>query len=116
MHKKHLAEMKAMKKKGEARHQKYLKEKESLRIEGDKITQELKQSQKDLNRQMFNLGVNIGLGVEESMYNLLSIYKVLDNINYDKVYKNNVYNDPTRQYHQRRIRHYNDKWKTRCYN
>ena len=47
MHKKHLAEMKAMKKKGEARHQKYLKEKESLRIEGDKITQELKQSQKD---------------------------------------------------------------------
>ena len=94
MHKKHLAEMKAMKKKGEARHQKYLKEKESLRIEGDKITQELKQSQKDLNRQMFNLGVNIGLGVEESMYNLLSIYKVLDNINYDKVYKNNVYNDP----------------------
>ena len=94
MHKKHLAEMKAIKKKGEARHQKYLKEKESLRIEGDKITQELKQSQKDLNRQMFNLGVNIGLGVEESMYNLLSIYKVLDNINYDKVYKNNVYNDP----------------------
>ena len=94
MHKKHLAEMKAIKKKGEVRHQKYLKEKESLRIEGDKITQELKQSQKDLNRQMFNLGVNIGLGVEESMYNLLSIYKVLDNINYDKVYKNNVYNDP----------------------
>ena len=42
---------------------------------------------------MYNMGINIGFGVEESIYNALDLYKRLDGIDYDKIYKNNVYKD-----------------------
>ena len=86
-------EIEAIKKAGEAKLQKLHVEMAFLKKQSDELTIELKQSQKDLHRQLYNLGINIGFGVEESIYNLLSTYKNLDEIKYDKVYKNNVYND-----------------------
>ena len=103
-HQKHLAEMEAIKKKGEeelnalkkageARHQKYLNEMEVLKLVEKDDTNKLRITLKDLGKQMYNMGINIGFGVEESIYNALDLYKRLDGIDYDKIYKNNVYKD-----------------------
>ena len=99
-HQKHLDEMdeikkdtEAIKKAGEARHQKYLDEMEVLRLVEKDDTNKLRKTLKDLGKQMYNMGINIGFGVEESIYNALDLYKRLDGIDYDKIYKNNVYKD-----------------------
>ena len=103
-HQKHLAEMEAIKKKGEeelnalkkageARHQKYLNEMEVLKLVEKDVSNKLRNTLKDLGKQMYNMGINIGFGVEESIYNALDLYKRLDGIDYDKIYKNNVYKD-----------------------
>ena len=99
-HQKHLDEMdeikkdtEAIKKAGEARHQKYLDEMEVLRLVEKDVSNKLRNTLKDLGKQMYNMGINIGFGVEESIYNALDLYKRLDGIDYDKIYKNNVYKD-----------------------
>ena len=92
-HQKHLIEMEAIKKAGEARHQKYLDEMEVLKLVEKDDTNKLRITLKDLGKQMYNMGINIGFGVEESIYNALDLYKRLDGIDYDKIYKNNVYKD-----------------------
>ena len=99
-HQKHLDEMdeikkdtEAIKKAGEARHQKYLDEMEVLRLVEKDVSNKLRNTLKDLSKQMYNMGINIGFGVEESIYNALDLYKRLDGIDYDKIYKNNVYKD-----------------------
>ena len=92
-HQKHIDEMEAIKKAGEARHQKYLDEMEVLRLVEKDDTNKLRKTLKDLGKQMYNMGINIGFGVEESIYNALDLYKRLDGIDYDKIYKNNVYKD-----------------------
>ena len=99
-HQKHLDEMdeikkdtEAIKKAGEARHQKYLDEMEVLKLVEKDDTNKLRITLKDLGKQMYNMGINIGFGVEESIYNALDLYKRLDGIDYDKIYKNNVYKD-----------------------
>ena len=99
-HQKHLYEMdeikkdtEAIKKAGEARHQKYLDEMEVLKLVEKDDTNKLRITLKDLGKQMYNMGINIGFGVEESIYNALDLYKRLDGIDYDKIYKNNVYKD-----------------------
>ena len=99
-HQKHLDEMdeikkdtEAIKKAGEARHQKYLDEMEVLKLVEKDVSNKLRNTLKDLGKQMYNMGINIGFGVEESIYNALDLYKRLDGIDYDKIYKNNVYKD-----------------------
>ena len=92
-HQKHLIEMEAIKKAGEARHQKYLDEMEVLKLVEKDVSNKLRNTLKDLGKQMYNMGINIGFGVEESIYNALDLYKRLDGIDYDKIYKNNVYKD-----------------------
>ena len=99
-HQKHLDEMdeikkdtEAIKKAGEARHQKYLDEMEVLKLVEKDVSNKLRITLKDLGKQMYNMGINIGFGVEESIYNALDLYKRLDGIDYDKIYKNNVYKD-----------------------
>ena len=92
-HQKHLIEMEAIKKAGEARHQKYLDEMEVLKLVEKDVSNKLRITLKDLGKQMYNMGINIGFGVEESIYNALDLYKRLDGIDYDKIYKNNVYKD-----------------------
>ena len=99
-HQKHLDEMdeikkdtEAIKKEGEARHQKYLDEMEVLKLVEKDVSNKLRITLKDLGKQMYNMGINIGFGVEESIYNALDLYKRLDGIDYDKIYKNNVYKD-----------------------
>ena len=92
-HQKHIDEMEAIKKAGEARHQKYLDEMEVLKLVEKDDTNKLRITLKDLGKQMYNMGINIGFGVEESIYNALDLYKRLDGIDYDKIYKNNVYKD-----------------------
>ena len=111
---KHLDEMEAIKKKGEEELNAVRKETETVRkeieavkketeavrkeietvklVEKD-VTNELKNTLKDLGKQMYNMGINIGFGVEDSIYNALDLYKKLDGIDYDKIYKNNVYKD-----------------------
>ena len=113
-HQKHLDEMEAIKKKGEGELNAVRKETETVRkeieavkketeavrkeietvklVEKD-VTNELKNTLKDLGKQMYNMGINIGFGVEDSIYNALDLYKRLDGIDYDKIYKNNVYKD-----------------------
>ena len=104
---KHLDEMEAIKKKGEEELNAVRKETETVRKETEAVrkeietvklvekdvTNELKNTLKDLGKQMYNMGINIGFGVEESIYNALDLYKRLDGIDYDKIYKNNVYKD-----------------------
>ena len=113
-HQKHLDEMEAIKKKGEEELNAVRKETETVRKETEAVkketeavrkeietvklvekdvTNELKNTLKDLGKQMYNMGINIGFGVEESIYNALDLYKRLDGIDYDKIYKNNVYKD-----------------------
>ena len=113
-HQKHLAEMEAIKKKGEEELNAVRKETETVRKETEAVRKEteavrkeietvklvekdvsnkLRITLKDLGKQMYNMGINIGFGVEESIYNALDLYKRLDGIDYDKIYKNNVYKD-----------------------
>ena len=106
-HQKHLAEMEAIKKKGEEELNAVRKETETVRKETEAVRKEietvklvekdvsnkLRNTLKDLGKQMYNMGINIGFGVEESIYNALDLYKRLDGIDYDKIYKNNVYKD-----------------------
>ena len=92
-HQKHLIEMEAIKKAGEARHQKYLDEMEVLKLVEKDVSNKLRNTLKDLGKQMYNMGINIGFGLEDSIYNALDLYKRLDGIDYDKIYKNNVYKD-----------------------
>ena len=113
-HQKHLDEMEAIKKKGEEELNAVRKETETVRKETEAVRKEteavrkeietvklvekdvsnkLRITLKDLGKQMYNMGINIGFGVEESIYNALDLYKRLDGIDYDKIYKNNVYKD-----------------------
>ena len=101
-HQKHLDEMEAIKKKGEEElnavpvkkeTEAVRKEIETVKLVEKDVTNELKNTLKDLGKQMYNMGINIGFGVEESIYNALDLYKRLDGIDYDKIYKNNVYKD-----------------------
>ena len=113
-HQKHLAEMEAIKKKGEEELNAVRKETETVRKETEAVRKDteavrkeietvklvekdvsnkLRNTLKDLGKQMYNMGINIGFGVEESIYNALDLYKRLDGIDYDKIYKNNVYKD-----------------------
>ena len=113
-HQKHIDEMEAIKKKGEEELNAVRKETETVRKETEAVRKEteavrkeietvklvekdvsnkLRNTLKDLGKQMYNMGINIGFGVEESIYNALDLYKRLDGIDYDKIYKNNVYKD-----------------------
>ena len=66
---------------------------EVLKLVEKDVSNKLRITLKDLGKQMYNMGINIGFGVEESIYNALDLYKRLDGIDYDKIYKNNVYKD-----------------------
>ena len=84
----------AIKKKGEEELNALKLETEAIRKEGKFIEKDLRKSLKELSRQMYKLGINIGLGVEESVYNVLLMDSCLDGIEYNMVYKNTVYKDP----------------------
>ena len=92
-------ELNALKKEGEARHQKHLDEMDAIKKKGEEELNALKKeteaikkaheaSSKKLESTMNNLGFNIGMGVEEMFLNGLKDNPTLNGIHFENVYDN----------------------------
>ena len=92
-------ELNALKKEGEARHQKHLDEMDAIKKKGEEELNALKKeteaikkaretSSKKLESTMDNLGFNIGMGVEEMFLNGLKDNPTLNGIHFEYVHDN----------------------------
>ena len=92
-------ELNALKKEGEARHQKHLDEMDAIKKKGEEELNALKKeteaikkahetSSKKLESTMNNLGFNIGMGVEEMFLNGLKDNPTLNGIHFENVIDN----------------------------
>ena len=67
---------------------------EKMRQENLELDKKYKEEQKIMNQHLYSLGITIGFGLEDGMFNLLESNLTLEGIKYDSIQKNRQYHDP----------------------
>ena len=67
---------------------------EKMRQENLELDKKYKEEQKIMNQHLYSLGITIGFGLEDGMFNLLESNLTLEDIKYDSIQKNRQYHDP----------------------
>ena len=67
---------------------------EKMRLSNLEFERKTKEEQKIMNQHLYNLGITIGFGLEDGMFNLLESNLTLEGIKYDTIHKNRQYHNP----------------------
>ena len=67
---------------------------EKMRQENLELDKKYKEEQKIMNQHLYSLGITIGFGLEDGMFNLLESNLTLEGIKYESIQKNRQYHDP----------------------
>ena len=83
-----------IKKAAELSSQKNMEKIERQIQENNALDKKYKEEQKIMNQHLYSMGIGMGMGLEDGMFNLLESNLTLEGIKYDSIQKNCQYHDP----------------------